>query len=215
MSAMERGPLPAREVEIPVRGARDVDIREPWRVDWSAVWAGALASLATALVFGLIGVALGVHKLGPAGQIAKWGQVNFGTLFWTVLGAFLAFAVGGWVAGKIAGTRWSEPAMLHGALSWLVALPLLIVLLGQGAGSAFGGWYGGLIGAPAWAVLPSAAPPSPEAATIAQNEARAAVAAVLLGLMGAVIGGWLASGEPMTFTYYRQRPRTVPRRNPM
>jgi hypothetical protein len=56
MSAMERGSSPARQVEIPVRGAREVDIREPWRVDWSAVWAGALASLAAALVFGLIGV---------------------------------------------------------------------------------------------------------------------------------------------------------------
>jgi hypothetical protein len=140
--------------------------------------------------------------------------VRFATLLWTVLGAFLSFAVGGWVAGKIAGTRWSEPAMLHGALSWLVALPLLVVLLGQGAGSAFGGWYGGLMGAPAWAVLPSAMPPSPDVATIAQNEARAAVAAVLLGMMGAVIGGWMASGEPMTWTYDR-RARAVPRRTLM
>jgi hypothetical protein len=26
-----------------------------------------------------------------------------------------------------------------------------------------------------------------------------------LGLVGSVIGGWMASGEPMTFTYYRTR----------
>jgi hypothetical protein len=34
----------------------------------------------------------------------------------------------------------------------------------------------------------------------------AAVTALLLGLVGGVIGGWMASGEPMTFTYYRTRP---------
>jgi hypothetical protein len=30
---------------------------------------------------------------------------------------------------------------------------------------------------------------------------------LLLGLVGAVIGGWMASGEPMTFTYYRKLDR--------
>ena len=28
---------------------------------------------------------------------------------------------------------------------------------------------------------------------------------LLLGLMGSVIGGWAASGEPMTFTHYKTR----------
>lgn len=38
-----------------------------------------------------------------------------------------------------------------------------------------------------------------------RNMALGAVAALLIGLMGAVIGGWMASGEPMSFTYYRRR----------
>jgi hypothetical protein len=32
------------------------------------------------------------------------------------------------------------------------------------------------------------------------------VTALLLGLVGSVIGGWMASGEPMTLTYWRTRP---------
>ena len=32
-----------------------------------------------------------------------------------------------------------------------------------------------------------------------------ALTALLLGLVGSVIGGWIASGEPMTFTYHRTR----------
>jgi hypothetical protein len=40
---------------------------------------------------------------------------------------------------------------------------------------------------------------------VTRNSALSAVTALLLGLVGAVLGGWMASGEPMTFTYYRHR----------
>jgi hypothetical protein len=33
----------------------------------------------------------------------------------------------------------------------------------------------------------------------------AALTSLLVGLIGSVIGGWMASGEPMTFTFYRKR----------
>jgi hypothetical protein len=35
------------------------------------------------------------------------------------------------------------------------------------------------------------------------------VAVVTLGLIGAVLGGWMASGEPMNFTHHRNRNRTT------
>ena len=38
-----------------------------------------------------------------------------------------------------------------------------------------------------------------------QLAALGALTALLLGLVGSVIGGWMASGEPMTFTHYRTR----------
>jgi len=40
---------------------------------------------------------------------------------------------------------------------------------------------------------------------IARNAALAAVTALLLGLISGVVGGWMGSGEPMTFTHYRTR----------
>ena len=43
------------------------------------------------------------------------------------------------------------------------------------------------------------------AANAARNTATAAVTALLLGLVGSVIGGWMGSGEPMTFTHHRTR----------
>jgi uncharacterized membrane protein YeaQ/YmgE (transglycosylase-associated protein family) len=44
-----------------------------------------------------------------------------------------------------------------------------------------------------------------ETPKVMRNSALGAVTALLLGLMGSVIGGWLASGEPMNFTHYRTR----------
>jgi len=94
--------------------------------------------------------------------------------------------------------------MLHGAITWLLTIPVALSLIALGAGNAFGGWYGGLMGSPAWMATPSV-PTDLTAAMTARNDALAALTALLLGLMGSVIGGWLASGEPMTFTYHRTR----------
>lgn len=48
-----------------------------------------------------------------------------------------------------------------------------------------------------------------DAAKATRNAALGAVTALLLGLMGAVLGGWMASGEPMTLTHWRTREGAV------
>jgi hypothetical protein len=132
--------------------------------------------------------------------------MSFLTLLWSVLAAFLSFAAGGWAAAKVAGLSRSETAMLHGAIAWLVAVPILLTLAALGASAYFGTWYGGLAGTPAWVTPAAAATQDPAAAIAARNAAVAAVTSLLLGLVGGVIGGWMGSGEPMTFTHYRTRP---------
>jgi hypothetical protein len=196
----------------------------PWPVSWSAIWVGALATIALALLFGLVGIALGLHLLGPSGRIVDWHKFGIGALIFSVCGAFFSGVVGGWVAGKVAGILRSEPAMLHGAIVWLVTVPLLLALAALGAGSYFGGWYGGLAGQAVWATPPSVPGPAlepaaraaaeQEAARVARNSALGAVTALLLGLVGSVLGGWMASGEPMTFTYYRTRQAMTAPRTP-
>jgi len=203
-----------------------------WPVDWTAVWIGSLAALAAALVFGLIGIAVGAHLLGPEHRLVDLHKMGIGALIFSVCGAFFSFVLGGWVAGKIAGILRAEPAMLHGAVAWLLAVPLLLVAIGIGGGSFFGGWYAGLSGAPA-AALPFERPePLGPSATeadrlryqndlaayqqkvrqwnedtprVTRNSALGALTALLLGLVGSVLGGWMACGEPMSLTYHRQR----------
>jgi hypothetical protein len=173
----------------------------PWPV-WSAVWVGALSALAVGLIIGLIGYAVGAHQLaGPRTMTFK--NVRMLTMIFNVAGAFFAFVVGGWVAARIVGARRAETAMLHGAVAWLVTIPMMLVLGALGATAMYGSWYSGLVaGTPTWATT---APSTPELAAAVRNSALATVGAMLLGLLGSVIGGWMASGEPMRLTYYRTR----------
>jgi len=204
-------------------------------VNWTAVWVGALASFAAVLVFGLVGVALGAHMVGPQYRVVDLTTVGIVTLIFSVFGAFLAFAIGGWIAGKVAGILHSEPGMLHGAIAWMITVPMLVGAVGLGAGSSFGGWFGGVSGS-AWAssngapfVRPDAPLPNATAEELAtyrtqqaeyshnvqkwneetpravRNGALGGLTALLLGLVGSVVGGWMASGEPMNLSHYRTR----------
>jgi hypothetical protein len=170
-----------------------------WPVYWSATWVGALAALAVGLIIGLLGFALGVHEVA---KYVDWKKVRLVGAIFSVGGAFFAFVVGGWVAARIAGLRRSEPAILHGAIVWLLGIPLLLAVAAIGDVGQFGGWYAGLSRI---AVAAAAGPMDPDLAVATRNNALATVLALLLGLIGAVLGGWMASGEPMTFTHYRKR----------
>jgi hypothetical protein len=171
-----------------------------WPVNWSAIWIGALAALAVSLIFGLIGIAVGAYE---EIHIVSWHKFHVIALVLSVCGAFFAFVVGGWTAGKILGGRHAESAMLHGAIAWLLTVPMLLMLASLGA-AYFGVWYQGLASTPVW-VAPAVVADPQTAAIVARNGALAALTALLLGLVGSVLGGWMASGEPMTFTYYRTR----------
>ncbi len=182
-----------------------------WPVNWSAVWIGTLASLSSALIIGLAGIAIGARSIVPGDRILRWSDVGFGALLFTVLGAFFSFVIGGWIAGKIAGTQISERSALHGAMVWLLAVPILVVFAALGVGAFFGGWYGGLAGTPVW-ITPNTAIVDPYAAVASRNSALGALTALLIGLMGSVLGGWMASGEPMSLRYSRTIDDTLPSR---
>jgi len=207
-----------------------------WPVNWTAVWVGTLAAISAVLLIGLIGTAVGAYAVQPDSRIVDLRKVAIGSLIFGICGAFFAFVLGGWIASRVAGTLRSEPAMLHGAIVWLVATPMLVVIAGLGAGSYMGSWHASLAGSPSWAApaaMPFDKPESLGATASAEerssyqtamdkyraqvnqwredtpravrNSALGAVTALLLGLVGSVIGGWMACGEPMSLTYHRNR----------
>jgi hypothetical protein len=174
-----------------------------WYIAWSAIWVGALTALAVGLLIGLVGFAVGAQEVS---QYVDWKKLRLISLVFSVTGAFFSFVVGGWVAARIAGHRRSESAILHGAIVWLLTLPMLLGLAAVGSLGHFGGWYGGLSGITAGA---AAITPDPNTAIAMRNNSLATAVALLIGLIGAVIGGWMASEEPMTFTHYRTRDRVT------
>jgi hypothetical protein len=204
-----------------------------WPVNWSAVWVGALTAVTVSLLLGLIGLALGAHLLDPDHRIVDLKKIGFGVLAFSVFSAFFTFAGAGWVAAKVAGTLRSEPAILHAVIAWVVAVPLLVALAAVGAGSSLGAWQSGLAVNNRDNAAPYERPLAPTAnATeeermqyradveryqhdmkqwrddtpkVTRNTALGAVSALLLGLMGAMLGGWLGSGEPMTFNHHLHR----------
>jgi len=183
-------------VEVPI-----VDRAVGWPIDWSAIWVGSLGATAATLVGSLLAIAFRAYAVRPGGAIGP-EDLGVSELVASVCIAFFAFVVGGWAAARLAGFRRAEPAMIHGAITWLLSVPILLVLIALGARSFFGGWYGGLASTPGWA-----APGTAVAAEAAREAAGGAATALLLGLVGAVLGGWMASGEPMTLTHYRTRNR--------
>jgi hypothetical protein len=230
----------SNEIEVRVTPEARYELWTDWPVNWKSVWVGALTAFALVLIFGLIAIAIGAHVLGAENRIVELKKWGLGALAYTVAAAFFSFTAGGWAAGKVAGILRSEPAMLNGALVWLLGVPMLAGAAALGAGNFLGAWYGGLAGSPAWATVPAAPFARPDvplsvatAAEIEQyradvvefrrkltqwnedtpkatrNSALGAVTALLLGLLGAVLGGWMASGEPMSFTYYRTRVKSV------
>jgi len=203
-----------------------------WPIHWSGIWAGALASIAAVVLFGLIGLAVGAHLLTPEHRVVDLKKLGFGALAFSVCAAFFAFVIGGWVAAKISGILRSEPAMLHGAIVWLLTLPFLFAFSGMGAAGAMGGWYAGMNTTPAAVPYdrPEALGPNAteaerlqyrtdmtdyqskvkqwrdETPRATRNAALGSITALLLGLIGSVVGGWMASGEPMNFSHHRTRP---------
>ncbi len=177
-----------------------------WPVFWSPIAVGALASIVAVVLFGAIGTAVGSYKAGSEARITDFSGVGRVAVAYAVFASFLAFVVGGWIAARVGGIRRAEPAMLHGAISFLLATVVLLALAAFG-GTVYG-WYAALAPSP---VVPatSGAPVDPNAAKAAATGAMAAAVALLLGLAGSVIGGWMGSGEPMNFTYHKTRGMTV------
>jgi hypothetical protein len=216
-----------------IPGADAMPATTAWPVSWSAVFVGALSALAFAFLAGLIGVTIGASQLSQGEATRPFG---FWSMAYTVAAAFFAFAVGGWVAGKMSGDRRSETTSLHGAIAWLLCLPTLIMFLALGGGPYLGTWYGGLAGlsgraglAAAPDVRPTAEPagsaragattvtaPTARARAEARDSRNAALGgltALVLGLAGSVLGGWMASGEPMSLRYRRPVAARVPSLN--
>jgi len=179
---------------------------------WGPIWAGLLGALATLFFLSLLGAAVGLtgfNAATAAAQGAPPADAGRNSAIWAAFSAVCSFLVGGYLASRlshIADRRW---AALHGAMVFLLGLPILLWLAGQGLGAVLGTFSniaGGLGASSAQAVntaqgaaqqAGSAARANPtavgDAASGLRNAAWATLLGSLLGLAASTLGGMVGA----------------------
>ncbi len=126
-----------RVVSNPVRsGSTEVSIATAAldRVRWTSVIAGFFTVLATLIVFSVLGVAIGLSTVdanNPSG-------FALGLSIYGAITALIAFLVGGYISARTAAVAGSGNGILNGAMVWIITIPILVYVLGNGIGSLLG-----------------------------------------------------------------------------
>jgi hypothetical protein len=123
---------------------------------WGAIFAGAVAALATTLILVVLGGGLGLAA------VSRWyrsgagiGAVGVAAIAWLVVVQWLSSAIGGYMAGRLrskwTGTIHDDEVFFrdtaHGFLAWCVASVAGAVLLAGAGALALGGAAAGASGA--------------------------------------------------------------------
>jgi hypothetical protein len=171
------------------------------RLHWSAIFAGVALAIASHIVLGLVGAALGF-----AAEPADSEGVGAAAAVWALVTPFVATLLGAWLASRMASEDDRRSANVHGILVWCVGLVAgALFLTGTAASGAMsaGTAASGNLG-PAQRVMgtPGARPAAragdaqaDEAAKRAAAGMGAAALAAISGLLGAVVGAGLATRE--------------------
>ena len=113
------------------------------RISWGAVFAGVIILLIVQFVLSLLGVGIGASSIDPSQQGGtEASDVGIGAGLWWVICSLIAVFAGSWVAGRLAGMPDRTDGMLHGLVTWGLAMLLLIYLLTTAVSSLVGGAFG-------------------------------------------------------------------------
>jgi ElaB/YqjD/DUF883 family membrane-anchored ribosome-binding protein len=104
------------------------------RISWGAVFAGLVLALATYLVLGLLGTAIGSGSIDPLQEQNPLAGFGTGAGIWAGVTTVIALAVGAYIAGRGAPLR----GALHGVLVWAATTLVTVYLFSSLAGSVFG-----------------------------------------------------------------------------
>lgn len=97
------------------------------QISWRSIFAGVISVLAISILLSLLGVALGFALLDPESATDIGNGSGTAVTIWTIISLLVSMAVGGFIAGKLAG----NDGLIHGFLVWALAL-------------LFGIWFGAM-----------------------------------------------------------------------
>lgn len=136
----------------PVAGA--VVVTGP-ALSWRAIIAGFVTALAVQAVLTILGAGIGFSTIrvdDPSNP--SLAAISIGAALWWIVANWIALGMGGFAAGRTAGTIVPREGSMHGFMTWALGIAVAAVVLasslgagigalGQAAGKAAGGLAGG------------------------------------------------------------------------
>ena len=114
------------------------------RISWGAVIGGGLMVLAVQLLLSMLGLGIGLTTIDPAQGPPGTPQastMSMGAVIWWAVSYLVALVIGAYVAARLAGVFNRGDGMLHGLLTWALALVVSFWLLTSAIGSVIGGAF--------------------------------------------------------------------------
>lgn len=110
------------------------------RVSWQAILAGVIVTVSVQILFSLLGAGIGLGMVHTnAGASPDAGSFGLGAGLWWLVSNLIALACGGYVAAWMAGLSDRFDGMLHGVVTWGIAMLLTVYLLSTAIGGLIGG----------------------------------------------------------------------------
>jgi len=112
-------------------------------VEWSAVFAGALAASAISFVLLTAGAAVGLSLISPYGAQSHPKAAATIAVFWSIAVPILSFLTGGYIAGRMR-SAWADASReevqfrdgMHGMLVWALGIVIAGILTAMAASGA-------------------------------------------------------------------------------
>ena len=117
------------------------------RISWGAIFGGVILAVTLQITFSLLGSGIGLSQVNlNNGTTPTAGSFGLGAGIWWIVSSCIALLIGGYVSAWLAGVEIRFDGLLHGLITWGIAMMLVLYLLGSAIGGILGGGFSVLSG---------------------------------------------------------------------
>ncbi|RAL24796.1 hypothetical protein DL240_00875 [Lujinxingia litoralis] len=108
------------------------------QVRWGAIISGVFVTFVSLTLLNVLGLAIGAATFDAFNGNQALG---LGTAIWWTISALISLFFGGWVAGRLSGVHHRQESLLHGVVTWAVAMVSMFFVVTTAVGSVIGGAF--------------------------------------------------------------------------
>ena len=118
------------------------------RISWAAIFGGVILAVTLQITLSFLGSGIGLSQVNlNNGSTPTASSFGIGAGLWWIISSCIALLVGGYVSAWLAGVETRFDGLLHGLITWGIAMMLVLYLLGSAIGGIVGGGFSVLGGA--------------------------------------------------------------------